>query len=80
MKVFVIFDKQGRITGTVTSALNNIDVRSGEGRYAHKFEVGKLDPKDLPAYLSELHTKFRVETLGEPKLVPMKITPSPKKT
>ena len=72
MKVFVIFDEQGRIRGSVASALDHIDVRSGTGTRVHRMEVSDLDPKDVPAYVRNLHTNFRVATLGEPTLVPRK--------
>ena len=72
MKVFVIFDEQGRIRGAIASMLDNINVRSGTGSHVHsihRMEVDDLDPKDVPAYVRNLHTNYRIDILGEPKLV-----------
>lgn len=74
MKVFVMYDEQGRIRGSVASELNEFDARpqAGTGMRVHRFEVTDVKREDLQKYLRDLHTNFTVAALGAPTLVPKK--------
>jgi hypothetical protein len=69
MKVFVVFDEKGQIKGTVVAEHDQVKMKSSPGTTIHVVDKPKLDRKSVPIYLRDLHRHFRVEVLGEPKLV-----------
>jgi hypothetical protein len=71
MKIFVVFDEKGQIRGTVLSMYDQMKIRSPEGTSVHTIEKPEIGPghKDAQHYVRDLHENFRVEVLGEPRLV-----------
>lgn len=70
MKIFVVFDEKGLIRGTVVSAHDQMKIRSSEGTSVHVIEKSEIGHEDVPRYVRDLHEHFRVEVLGETRLVP----------
>jgi hypothetical protein len=69
MKVFVIFDNQGRIKGTAATQLDNVAVGTPQQLRVHTVPRAEIDEADLPRYLADLHANHRVDILGEPRIV-----------
>jgi len=69
MKVFVIYDKAGKIRGTFAPAHANVAVRPLLGHYIHTFERAGFDQADARSHLQELHHTYRVDaSAGEVRL------------
>lgn len=69
MKVFVIFDNQGRIRGTAATRLDNVAIGTPQQFRVHTIPGAEIDEVDLSRYLADLHANHRVDILGEPKIV-----------
>jgi hypothetical protein len=69
VKIAVIFDEKGQIRGTVVTAYDQMNVRSSEGTRMYVIEKPEVGQKDAPQYVRDLHANFRVDVLGEPRLV-----------
>lgn len=69
MKIFVVFDEKGQIRGTVVSGHDQMKIRTPEGTSVHTIEKPEIGHQDAQRYVRDLHENFRVEVLGEPRLV-----------
>jgi hypothetical protein len=69
MKIFVIYDEKGQIKGTVVPTHDQVRIHSSEGTRVHTIEHPETDHKAGQRYVRDLHENFRVEVLGEPRLV-----------
>jgi hypothetical protein len=81
VKIFVIHNKKGTISGVFASALPNVGISVSEDRQVYTFEKDELPNAELKTYLSDLHSNWRVQmTRGQSELKrknkPTKLNPS----
>jgi hypothetical protein len=69
MNVFVMYDEQGEIKGTVATANENAGVGTLASGKIHKISGVDLDSEDASGYLADLHANHRVDVVPEPRIV-----------
>ena len=82
MKIFVLYDEEGKIRGTMATTLEDIGVKPSSGMHVHMFERDTLNAGEQRRYLGELHNNFRVANTpsGESTLVQKSATPRGRQT